>query len=215
MFVLTSLTAFLTSSSEFSFATSSSRKAWTISCQDKGKDFVAFIISNTLRYPLHNPLMANKCIRFFRSVQTKLLFKDTESNQDDEAKFFILHTPEWVQFSCTCDLISFHTSSCVNRSSKLFCSFCVWQWRVFIFLCLFSNALKKKCRNDYFEKTRSKSMGKGTFTPTDVYFIFSTLSIPDVMNKNTHLIHLTISIYYPATRFQELTNLSFWGKTLN
>ena len=52
-------------------------------------------------------------------------------------------------------------------------------------------------------------MGKGTFTPTDVYFIFSTLSIPDVMNKNRHLIHLTISIYYPATRFQELTNLSF------
>ena len=28
-------------------------------------------------------------------------------------------------------------------------------------------------------------MEKGTFTPTDVYFIFSTPSIPDVMNKNT------------------------------
>lgn len=28
-------------------------------------------------------------------------------------------------------------------------------------------------------------MEKGTFTTTDVYFIFSTPSIPDVMNKNT------------------------------
>ena len=58
-------------------------------------------------------------------------------------------------------------------------------------------------------------MEKGTFTTTDVYFIFSTPSIPDVMNKNRHLILLTISIYYPAMKFQELTNLSFWGKTLD
>ena len=28
-------------------------------------------------------------------------------------------------------------------------------------------------------------MEKGTFTTTDVYVIFSTPSIPDVMNKNT------------------------------
>lgn len=153
-FALTSLTAFLTSSSEFSFATSSSRKAWTISCQYKSRDFLRS--STAMLYIINNTTL---CWLASVRVFSFLFFFFLCSNQTTLKRHWVKpwwifkvpqmkHSIEWVQVSCASDLSAFHTSSRVNRSSKLFCSFCVWQWRVFIFLCLFSSTLKKKIRND-------------------------------------------------------------------